>query len=170
MKVLKECYDPELFNYIGVAYFKKGDFKRAIDHYNKVLELDHNYAPVYNNFGSLYLEVYQRNRDQHAYELSMQNFNKALELDPRLFSALNGRASAYFFKNKLNLAQQDWERAIKINPDFADPYFNIGISYLKSREKESALHYFSLCKKRLYRKLPLREQKRLDRLINEARN
>ncbi|MCK4835902.1 MAG: sulfatase-like hydrolase/transferase [Candidatus Aminicenantes bacterium] len=166
----KEDYDPEIFNYLGVAYYKKGDFKSAIEQYRKVLELDHNYAPVYNNFGSLYLVAYQRNRDERVYGLAMENFNKALEIDPRLFSALNGRASAYYFKKDYKMAQRDWQKAIEINPGFADPYFNIGISYLKSGDKGSASGYFELCKQRLYGRLPLTEQKRLDRLIDDSRN
>lgn len=173
ISLLEKCirddeHDPELYNYLGVAYYKKGDFESAIKQYRKVLDLDHNYAPVYNNFGSLYLVVYQKNRDERAYRLAMQNFNKALEIDPRLFSALNGRASAHYFKNEIFLAQKDWRKAIEVNPDFSEPYFNIGISYLKSGDKKSALRYFSLCKQRLYDRLPVRDQNRLDRLIRDA--
>jgi len=168
--IKEDHYDPELFNYLGVAFYKKGDFNSALEQYRKVLELDHNYAPVYNNMGSLYLVVYQKNRDERAFDMAMDNFNKALEIDPLLYSALNGRASAHYFKSKLNLARQDWKKAIESNPDFADPYFNIGISYLKSGEKDSALQYFTLCKKRLYSRLAPRDQNRLDRLILEAGN
>ena len=168
--IKEDHYDPELFNYLGVAYYKKGDFKSALEQYRKVLELDHNYAPVYNNMGSLYLVVYQKNRDERAFRMAMDNFNKALEIDPLLFSALNGRASAHYFNGELNLARQDWKKAIESNPDFSDPYFNIGISFLKSGDKDSALQYFSQCKKRLYSRLSTRDQNRLDRLILEAGN
>jgi Tfp pilus assembly protein PilF len=120
--------------------------------------------------GSLYLVVYQKNRDERAYGMAMENFNKALEIDPKLYSALNGRASAHYFKSKMHLAQQDWAKAIESNPDFADPYFNIGISFLRSGNKDSALHYFTLCKKRLYARLSARDRNRLDRLIQEAGN
>jgi arylsulfatase A-like enzyme/Flp pilus assembly protein TadD len=163
-------FDPEMFNYLGVAYYRKGNFQSALENYRKVLDLDTNYAPVYNNLGSLYLVVYQKKRDSRAYESSMQNFNRALEIDPKLFSALNGRASAYYFQNQAELAQRDWQKCIEVNPDFGEAYFNIGISYLNSGDKQNALKYFQLCKERLYDRFPVEERQRLDRLIVEAGN
>jgi arylsulfatase A-like enzyme/Flp pilus assembly protein TadD len=166
--VLIMDYDPEIFNYLGVAYYRKGRFQEALKNYNRVLELDSNYAPAHNNLGSLHLSVYQRGKDERAYQAAMDHFNKALEIDPRLFSALNGRASAHYFKNRVRQAQEDWARAIQVNPDFADPYFNIGISFLRSGDKASALQYFNLCRERLYHKLPSADQQRLNRLIRQA--
>jgi tetratricopeptide (TPR) repeat protein len=160
--------DPEIYNYLGVAYYRKGRFQEAIKNYNRVLELDHNYAPAFNNLGSLYLAVFQRQKDERAYQTAMGHFNRALEIDPKLFSALNGRASAYYFKNEIQKAQQDWAKAIQVNPSFADPYFNIGISFLRSGDKASALQYFNLCRERLYNKLPVGDQQRLNRLIGQA--
>lgn len=166
----RDEYDPEIYNFLGVAYFKSGKFKIALNHYKRVLEMDHNYAPVYNNIGTLYLVFYQQNKDDRAYNLAMQNFNQALEIDPRLYSALNGRGSAYYFKNNFNKAVTDWKKAIEVKPKFAEPYFNIGIIYLKNGDKRSALKYLMLCKDRIYFNLPIKEQQRLDRLINEAQN
>jgi len=166
----KDVYDPEIYNFLGVAYFKKGKFKLAFDNYNNVLELDHNYAPAYNNIGTLYLILYQREKDEKLYSLAMQSFDRAIEIDPLLYSALNGRGSAHYFKNKIVQAVNDWKKAIEVKPKFAEPYFNIGVTYLKVGDKESALKYLLLCKERMYSNLPLKEQKRLNRLLMEAQN
>jgi Flp pilus assembly protein TadD len=166
--VQKDAYDPENFNFLGVAYYKKGDFANALENYRKALELDHNHASVFNNIGSIYLRVYLAKRDERAYRLAMDNFTRAIAIDPRLFAAYNSRGAAYKFKNQVDKAIDDWKKTIEINPNFIDAYFNIGISYLGMGDKVSALKYFQLCKERFSHKLPPRELQRLDRLIAEA--
>jgi len=166
----KNPFDPENFNFLGVAYYKKGNAAKAVENYRKALELDNNYASVFNNIGSLYLAVYLGNKkkDEGVYRLAMENFNRALEIDPRLFAAYNGRGAAYQFKNQGKKAIADWEKAIEINPDYIDAYFNIGISYLQLGDKAAALKHLLLCKQRLADKLPAKDRQQLDRLIARA--
>ena len=128
-----------------------------------------NYAPVFNNIGSLYLTLYRGNRDERGYALAMENFNKALEIDPKLYSAYNGRGAAKFFREDYEGAISDWKNAIESKPDFIDPYFSIGIAYMvKLKNKQKAFEYLNLCKKKFYGKLPAQEQQRLDRLIMQT--
>ena len=110
-----------------MAYYKKGNARSALENYRKALELDHNYASVFNNIGSLYLSLYlsSKKSDQQAYHLAVENFNRALEIDPRLFAAYNGRGAAYKFNNEVEKAIADWEKTLEINPDYLDAYFNI---------------------------------------------
>jgi arylsulfatase A-like enzyme/tetratricopeptide (TPR) repeat protein len=163
-----ENIDPENYNYLGVAYYKKGNFKLALENYNKALEIDNNYASIFNNIGTLYLSDFLRRKDERSYDTALKNFFKALELDPKLSSAYNGRGAAYMFKGKVQEAIKDWQAAIAIKPDYADPYFSIGIAFLRIKDKPSALKYFNLCKEKCFYKLPVHDQQRLNRLINEA--
>jgi len=168
--IKKNPFDPDNFNFLGVAYYKKGNAAKAMENYRKTLELDNNYASVFNNIGSLYLAVYLGNKkkDEGVYRLAMENFNRALEIDPRLFAAYNGRGAAYQFKNQEKKAIADWEKAIEINPDYIDAYFNIGISYLQIGDKAAALKHLLLCKQRLAARLPAKDRQQLDRLIARA--
>jgi arylsulfatase A-like enzyme/Flp pilus assembly protein TadD len=170
---LEEClllrdFDPEIFNYLGVAFYKMGQIQPALANYRRALELDNNYASVYNNIGSLYLRLFLQNKEQKAFDSAMLNFNRALVLDPRLFAAYNGRGAAYKFTGNVELAIADWKRAIELNPDFIDPYFNIGIAFLEKGDKSSALKYLLLCREKFSSRLPVGERQRLDRLIQEA--
>lgn len=168
--IKKNPYDPENFNFLGVAYYKKGNAAKAMENYRKALELDNNYASVFNNMGSVYLAVYlgSKKKNEGVYQLAMENFNRALEIDPRLFAAYNGRGAAYKFKNQEKKAIAEWEKAIEINPDYIDAYFNIGISYLHIGDKAAALKHLLLCKQRLGAKLPAKDRQQLDRLIAQA--
>jgi tetratricopeptide (TPR) repeat protein len=168
--IKKNPLDPENFNFLGVAYFKKGNTAKAMENYRKALELDNNYASVFNNIGSVYLALYLESskKDERVYNLAMENFNRALEIDPRLFAAYNGRGAAYKFKNQVEKAIADWKKTIEINPDYIDAYFNIGISYLQIGDKALALKHLLLCKERLAAKLPAKDRQQLDRLIAQA--
>ena len=44
-------WDPELWNYLGVAYWNKGDIDRALTAYEQALTLDPEYAVVLSNLG-----------------------------------------------------------------------------------------------------------------------
>lgn len=165
----KEAYNPENFNFLGVAYYKKGDFQSALDNYQEALKLDHNYASVFNNIGSLYLLVYLKRRDENVFQLAIRNFDRALEIDPRLFAAYNGRGAAYKFTKNFEAAVADWKKAIEIKPDFIEVYFNIGITHLELGDKTTALKYFSECRDKFEHRLPPQEKQRLARLINEAK-
>jgi arylsulfatase A-like enzyme/Flp pilus assembly protein TadD len=169
MCVKKAAYDPENFNFLGVAYYKKGDFVNAIKNYRKALELDNNYASVFNNIGTLYLRIFLKRQDRKAFREAEKNFNRALELDPRLFAAYNGRGAAYRYAGKPIKAIEDWKKTIEIKPDFYLAYINIGITYIAMKDSNSALKYLLLCKERVSHKMPKVEQKRLLRLIAEAR-
>lgn len=173
--ILKECaakesHNPENFNYLGVAYYRSGNFQLALENFRKALELDENYAAVFNNIGSLYLSVFLKNKDRNSHDLAMQNFNRAIDIDPRIYSAYNGRGAAYLYANEINKAISDWQKAIEIKPNFFDPYFSIGVAYLRLGDKARALKSFLLLKERYYSKLPVNDQQRLERLIKEALN
>lgn len=90
-------HDPECFNFLGVAYYRSGNFEKALENYEKALELDKNYASVFNNIASVYLSHFQNTKDRRSYDNAVLNFNKAIEIDENLYSALNGRGRPDIF-------------------------------------------------------------------------
>ena len=169
--IQKDPNDPENFNFLGVAYYKKRNASKALENYRKALELDNNYASVYNNIGSLYLALYLggKKTDEQLYTRAMESFNRALEMDPRLFSAYNGRGAAYKFKNQGELAISDWKKAIEINPNYLDAYFNIAHTYLEMGKKAPALEILVLCRERFENKLTPKDRDQLTRYLSLAR-
>ena len=66
----------------GRSYDKLGQHQRAIEDYDKVIELDPNNAEAYNNRGSSYHSLGQNER-------ATEDFDKAIELDPNNAEAVN---------------------------------------------------------------------------------
>jgi tetratricopeptide (TPR) repeat protein len=158
----------EMWNYLGIFYFRKKQFDQALKAYRESIKLDPGIAETYNNQGALYLTLFIRDRDVQMRDRAISAFNKALALDPKLVSALNGRGSAYKFGSRVRDALKDWNKVIAIKPGFTDAYFNIGITYLQINQKQEALKYLNMLKEKFYHQLPAGDQQRVDRLIYEA--
>jgi len=158
----------EMWNYLGIFYFRKKQYDQALTAYQESIKLDPDIAETYNNLGALYLTIFLNNHDMQMREQAIKAFNKALELDPKQVSALNGRGSAYKFGNRVRDALNDWNKVIALKPGFTDAYFNIGITYLQIHQKQAALKYFNRLKEKFYHQLSAGDQQRVERLIRQA--
>jgi arylsulfatase A-like enzyme/Tfp pilus assembly protein PilF len=160
--------DAEAWNNLGIIYYRTKDYPKALEAYERAVRLDPEFASAFNNMGTLYLRMALERKDREMLPKAIAAFDQAIISDPRLASAYNGRASALKFSSRPDEAIRDWKKAIELQPDFVDVYFNLGIIYLEKGEKLAALDILNLCKKRFYSRLPAPEKGRLDRLIAEA--
>jgi len=161
--------DAEAWNYLGILYFRQQNFRKAEEAYSKSINLDSKIPKTYNNLGTLYLTAFVRVKDPGLKSKAIEAFNKALSLDDKLVSALNGRASAFKFSNRIKEALSDWKKTISIDPTFTDGYFNLAVTLLEMNRKADALTYLQQCNSNLYESLNSRDKLRLDQLISEAR-
>lgn len=163
-------YDPETWNYLGVAYWKKGAYDDALKAYERALVYDSNYPVVFNNLGSLYLSIFIKTTEQSAHQRATENFKKAIELDPDYASAYNGLGAALRMAGDLEGAIACWKKAAELKPDFGYPLYNLGLIYLAKGDKAQALIYFTRYKETSYLSLPPEEKKKLDDLIQKCRD
>lgn len=161
-------YDPELWNYMGVAYYRKGDYKKALKAYQKALSLDENYPIIINNLGSLYLSMFLKTKDPDAYGKAVHYFKKAIELDPDYASAYNGLGGAYRLKGDRDAAIYCWEKAVELNPNHRFALYNLGLAYLEKGDKNKALSNFEKYKDKYYHSLNPGEKNKLHALIQKC--
>ncbi|MDD8014755.1 MAG: sulfatase-like hydrolase/transferase [Acidobacteriota bacterium] len=162
-------HDPELWNYLGVAYWKKGAFDKALDAYENALSFDHNYPIAFNNLGALFLSQFQQTKSQSSFRIAVEHFKKAIELDPRYASPYNGLGTAYAQAGDMDQAVANWKKAIELKPDYAYPLYNMGLVHLAKGDREAALGFFQKYKAEYYAHLPRDEKGKLDSLIRECR-
>jgi len=162
-------YDPDLWNYLGVAYWRKGDLSDALEAFGRSLSLDHNYSIAFNNMGSVYLSKFLATKERRDLDLSVQNFEKAIELDPAYASAYNGLGAAYSQAGDIEGAIRSWKKAVEINPELGFSLYNLGLAYLRKGDKNRALEYLNKYKKKEYQRLPQKEREKLDVLIQSCR-
>jgi tetratricopeptide (TPR) repeat protein len=162
-------YDPDLWNYLGVAYWRKGDLDEALETFDRSLSLDHNYSIAFNNKGSVYLSKFLTTRDRNDLDRAVENFEKAIQLDPGYASAYNGLGAAFSQAGDTERAIRSWEKAVEINPGLGFSLYNLGTAYLRKGDKAKALEYLNAYKKKEYSRLPQKEKEKLDALIQSCR-
>jgi len=161
--------DAEVWNSLGIAYWRLSDSDRAQDRFEKAIELDADNAIFNVNFGSFLVWKAQKNRSLSDVRRATQHFQTAVSTDPLLASAYNGLGGALKLQGKRDDAILNWEKALEINPSYALPAYNLAVAYLEKKNKSRALEY---CQQYLYikgRTLTRAERDDIERLIEECK-
>ncbi len=89
-----------------------------------ILDVDKNYAPAYELYGSLLLE-------KGDFEQGIRYLDKAVEIDPWLVEAYSSLGEAYYNLGDYIKAASYWEREIEYAPDNKFTYFMLAEAYRK---------------------------------------
>ena len=154
------------YNESGMAYLNSGEYKRAIEEFDRAIAHNPDYSPAYNNRGLAYGELgrneraiedfdraiardpanalayYNRGRTYHGlgqYERAIEDYDLAIRVNPNSDSAYNNRGDAYHGLGQYERAIQDRNRAIELNPNNAITYNNRGSSYYELGNYQRAI-------------------------------
>lgn len=162
-------WDPELWNYIGVAYWNKGDLDNAVQAYEHALSLDPEYAVVLSNLGTVEISLAMKKKQGAPLRLAMDHFKRAIASDPRDATAYNGLGAVYSMLGDLDAAITCWGQAVEIDPGHRFALYNLGTAYLDKGDKPKALTFLTKYKERYYKALPPAEKASLDALLEKCR-
>lgn len=133
--------DAEAWNLLGVSYWKKGDFEKALDACEKALSLDPDDAIINVNIGSYFVAIAQRTSNLEQVQRSVSHFQKAIADDPSLASAYNGLGGAMRLLGNTEEAISNWTKALELDPLYAISVYNLAFAYLEKGDKKQALNY-----------------------------
>jgi arylsulfatase A-like enzyme/Flp pilus assembly protein TadD len=162
-------WDPELWNYIGVAYYNKGDLEKALKAYEKALSLDPKYALVLANLGTVHFSLGMRDRDRESIRRAADYFQQAVEADPGYAGGYNGLGAIRSLSGDQEGAIQAWSKAVELDPDHRFALYNLGKAYLDQGDKAKALVLLKRYKDRYYRTLSAADRASLDADIARCR-
>jgi len=125
----------EVYINLGVAWHQKGNYPKAVDHYNRAIEQfpdDHsdNHI-VFFNRGLSHMK-------QEAYESAREDMGKALALKPDLYWALCYKGDILAKTSDTQEARQTYEAALALKPD--TPYAEKRLSALREKVSEDTFH------------------------------
>ena len=120
----------------GNANMEKGFYNRAIDSFNRALEIDPDNSILYNCRGLAYGK---KGLNKEA----MENFNRAIELNPYNYEAYNNRGFFYRVTKQFDKAVADFNNAIELNSNYSTAYFNRGFTFRDMGSIEKAVVDFA---------------------------
>jgi len=119
----------------GVHLYNQKEFSKAMQAYQKVIELDPAYVEAYNNLGI----IYQLMGDG---EKALAAYRKSTEINPRYEKGLNNLGILLLLKGSYDEALVAFEKAIAVNPNNIESHINLGILFKKKGEWEKAVESY----------------------------
>ncbi len=162
-------YDPEIWNYLGLARMNKGDAPGAAAAFEKALAIDGENAAVYSNLGMLNLARYLKDGDGTAFEACVRSFRKAIEYDPKHAMAFNGLGAAFKRAGRIDDAVAAWEKALDIDPGLGASLYNLAVAYLEKGDKARSLGLLRGYLEKYGSGLPPEERREIEELIARCR-
>ncbi len=115
----------------GHAYTILGNYRQAIEDYDKAIEIHPVYEEAYFSRGSVYAILGNHKR-------AIEDFDKAIEIYPTNADPYVNRGNAFSRLGNNKRAIEDFDKAIEIKPKFAEAYFNRGHAYWQFGNKQQA--------------------------------
>jgi Flp pilus assembly protein TadD len=104
-----------VYQYLGLAYQRKDDQRKAMEFYQKAVALD-------SNFGNAYFAL-------GAYDRAIQQYLESIRKDPEFSDPYYNLGVATYAKGDTAAAMLIFRKAAEINPISADTYVSMGIIY-----------------------------------------
>jgi len=120
---------------LGVQFYNQREFSKAIQAYQKVIELDSTYVEAYNNLGIIYQMIGDVDRAFGAYQ-------KSTEINPRYEKGYNNLGILLFLKGRYEEALGSFQKALAVNPNNIEAHINLGILFKKKGESEKAIESY----------------------------
>ncbi len=108
---------------LALAYFRIGDYDRAVQGHLRSIELGGpGLIKKFNNLGNAYFK-------SKLYDKALAAYKRAVELDPKFVEAHNGLGVSYNAKKMYEQAERELLRVIELDPWHPGAHSNLGMVY-----------------------------------------
>jgi Tfp pilus assembly protein PilF len=127
----------DVLNYFnsGVTFYNQKEYSKAIQAYQKVIELDPTYVEAYNNLGIIYQMI-------GDVERAFGTYQKATEINPRYEKGYNNLGILLLLKGRYEEALEAFQKALAINPNNIESHINLGILFMKKGQSDEAIESY----------------------------
>jgi len=131
LEQMAEKYPKEkrVYHELGWDHQVWKNWDKAIEMYNKVVELDPYFGDALNSLGVVYLEI-------ENFDKAVEYFEKYASVSPGDANPLDGMAWTYFLMGRLDEAIAKYKEALEIKPDFK--FSNEWLPYMYALKEDYA--------------------------------
>jgi tetratricopeptide (TPR) repeat protein len=120
---------------LAVSLSNQRETLRAIQAYQKAIELNPAYVEAYNNLGIIYQETGDLDR-------AFQVYQKATEINPQYEKAYNNLGILLLLKGRLEEATEAFQKALTINPNNVESLINLGVLFRKQGQSDKGIEFY----------------------------
>jgi tetratricopeptide (TPR) repeat protein len=151
-KILTEKeFEATQFCNLGVVWYEKGDYEKAVEYFKKSIILNSNYAAAFNNLGVAYAK-------KGSFGLAIECYKKATSIDSNYATAFNNMGVAFYKLGFLPDAVEYFEKAIEADPGYDRAYSYKVVVLRKNGQYDKAFKFVN--------KIRELKQKTLDSSVN----
>lgn len=135
------------FNLQGRYFLNNGSFNNSIDNFKNATKADPSYAMAYSGLADAFLmaTIYQQHDRDSGYKKAKEMAAKALELNPDLAEAHASMGAILCYGElKWEEAKNEFEAAIRLNPNSANAHFFYARLLSAIKEFDDARDHFDL--------------------------
>lgn len=122
---------------MGNLCYRHGDIIKALEYWNKALQINPKQANVYKSIALLYMKKGQ-------FDDAIEHFRKALEIQPELPDVYVNIGHSLMMSGRPKEAIKALEKEIQISPDSDFAYFLLGQTHLQQKEYQKAQEYYEM--------------------------
>jgi tetratricopeptide (TPR) repeat protein len=120
---------------MGNLCYRHGDVIKALEYWNKALQINPEQANVYKSMGLHYMKKGQ-------FDDAVEQFQKALEIEPQLADVYVNIGHSLMMSGRPKKAIEALQKEIQISPDADFAYFLLGQAHLQQKEYQKAQEYY----------------------------
>jgi tetratricopeptide (TPR) repeat protein len=126
-----------IHNNIGNSFVERGEFDKAIHHYNEAVKIRDGYTPAYHNLGNTYYAL-------KKYAPAIENFKLAAQTDPNNFIAYHNLGGIYLELGEISKSKAMYIKTLEINRSYIPARRNLRLLLSKESEVERAINDMQL--------------------------
>jgi tetratricopeptide (TPR) repeat protein len=120
---------------LGYVLATQSRSAEAIEHYQKALEINPDYAEAHNDLGTVFLKQGQSREAIGCYR-------RALEINPDFAEAYYNLGCAYDKQGDLDKATGYYQKAIEVRADLAEAYYSLGMIFKLRGRLDDAVEFY----------------------------